>query len=340
MLALRVIPDITNGHIVLPAFEFEECTMSQSYVQKEIISPIIKSGISQGVKLLFKTDIFMASTGNKSSNFAKSGNKIDIQSMGSTVLFSTGEAALNVASKLLHFVSFDSGGGINRVNTTAKQAFTGGIDSFKNNIVDGFTGIIMQPIRMAKEHGAIGAFLGIGKGLIGVVTKPIAGIVDVGLGSFSAARKFFSGQDEDVIPPVRLPRAMPMIDVEEAFKDIHIDNIEKFKDFMDGAQFAFQIYRNGLYEERIEMFVMDLKSKNWFALTQRYLFVVNNELDVVESIELKDVKGLKRDGTKAKIVANAVIKDKEIEIEFTSMNEANSFLDLARYKSMSLSIGE
>ena len=40
------------------------------------------------------------------------------------------------------------------------------------------TGIYEKPIEGASKDGAVGFMTGLGKGLLGVVTKPTAGIVD------------------------------------------------------------------------------------------------------------------------------------------------------------------
>lgn len=337
-LALRVIPDITNGHIVLPAFEFTDCTLNNSYIQKEIISPMIKSGISQGFKLLFKTDIFSSSTGNKRYYYSKSINVINLENIGSSLVFSAGEAALNVTSKLLHFVSFDAGGGINRVNITSKDTFKNGMHSLKDGFVDGFTGIVMQPIQMSQTHGALGAILGIGKGLIGVVTKPISGIVDASLGTFSAARKFFSGQDDDVIPPIRLPHALPMINLMELYPNISDEkSLIQFQDFLDGAQFAFQIYRDNFFNETIELFVHDKISNNWIGITQRFLFYITNDLDISFYCKLQKICSCSVDENDLVLKVKKGIFNKTFEIKLETQNEATKFYFLANYRSKTFS---
>jgi hypothetical protein len=45
-------------------------------------------------------------------------------------------------------------------------------------LFDGITGIVMDPIRGAEKEGVQGFFKGVGKGLIGVVCKPVAGAID------------------------------------------------------------------------------------------------------------------------------------------------------------------
>jgi hypothetical protein len=53
----------------------------------------------------------------------------------------------------------------------------------------------MDQINMGKERGAIGAFVFIGKGMTGLVTKPVRGILDGGAGPMVALRKVVNGED-------------------------------------------------------------------------------------------------------------------------------------------------
>ena len=43
----------------------------------------------------------------------------------------------------------------------------------------GVKGLVMQPIKGAKEDGALGFFKGVGRGVIGIVTKPLTGTFDM-----------------------------------------------------------------------------------------------------------------------------------------------------------------
>lgn len=45
-------------------------------------------------------------------------------------------------------------------------------------VFDGVSGIVTQPYKGAKQNGVSGAAKGLGKGIIGLVSKPIAGTVD------------------------------------------------------------------------------------------------------------------------------------------------------------------
>lgn len=53
-----------------------------------------------------------------------------------------------------------------------------------------------KPITGAKEEGVEGFFKGLGKGTIGLVTRPTAGIVDFAHGTFDSVKRATEVQDE------------------------------------------------------------------------------------------------------------------------------------------------
>jgi hypothetical protein len=57
------------------------------------------------------------------------------------------------------------------------------------NIFGGVTGLVTKPFEGAKEEGLQGLVKGVGKGLLGVITKPTGGIVDFTSQSFEELRK-------------------------------------------------------------------------------------------------------------------------------------------------------
>ncbi|XP_011630655.2 LOW QUALITY PROTEIN: vacuolar protein sorting-associated protein 13 [Pogonomyrmex barbatus] len=71
-------------------------------------------------------------------------------------------------------------------------------------VVDGVTGVVMKPLSGAKEEGVEGFFKGFGKGVIGLVTRPTAGVVDFASGSFGAVRRATELNEE--AKRVRSPR--------------------------------------------------------------------------------------------------------------------------------------
>ncbi|CAL1544729.1 unnamed protein product [Lymnaea stagnalis] len=69
----------------------------------------------------------------------------------------------------------------------------------------GLSGVILDPIKGAHEDGVEGFFKGVGKGLLGLLTKPTGGIVDMVSMAFDGLRR--SAEIEGgVVARVRLPR--------------------------------------------------------------------------------------------------------------------------------------
>lgn len=56
-------------------------------------------------------------------------------------------------------------------------------------VVDGVTGVVTKPISGAQAEGLGGFFKGLGKGAVGLVARPTAGIADFASGSLDAVRR-------------------------------------------------------------------------------------------------------------------------------------------------------
>jgi vacuolar protein sorting-associated protein 13A/C len=56
-------------------------------------------------------------------------------------------------------------------------------------VYSGFTGIVEKPVEGAKEAGVLGFVGGIGKGVLGAITKPTGGIIDFTSQSLEEIRK-------------------------------------------------------------------------------------------------------------------------------------------------------
>lgn len=54
---------------------------------------------------------------------------------------------------------------------------------------DGVTGVFTKPIEGARDQGVEGFFKGLGKGAVGLVARPTAGVVDFASGSLDAVKR-------------------------------------------------------------------------------------------------------------------------------------------------------
>lgn len=70
--------------------------------------------------------------------------------------------------------------------------------------MEGVTGVFTKPISGAKEQGVGGFFKGLGKGAIGLVARPTAGLVDFTSDTFDAVRRVTTGGEE--VNRIRPPR--------------------------------------------------------------------------------------------------------------------------------------
>lgn len=71
-------------------------------------------------------------------------------------------------------------------------------------VFDGVTGVFTKPISGAKADGVEGFFKGLGRGAVGLVARPTAGIVDFASGSFDAVKR--AAEMSEDVNRLRAPR--------------------------------------------------------------------------------------------------------------------------------------
>ena len=86
----------------------------------------------------------------------------------------------------------------------AGEGIAQGVRQLGRGFLNGFTGIITSPFQGAQKEGALGLFKGIGKGVLGIVAKPAAGIVDMTTKMIEGVRN--STTNTDTPTRVRSPR--------------------------------------------------------------------------------------------------------------------------------------
>jgi vacuolar protein sorting-associated protein 13A/C len=94
----------------------------------------------------------------------------------------------------------------NRPEHVVDGVASGAVSLFKG-VTSGVSGIIEQPFKGAQESGVGGFFAGLGKGLVGAVTKPVVGIVDMATNITDGIKG--STNNDKVLQRQRLPRFIP-----------------------------------------------------------------------------------------------------------------------------------
>ncbi|KZT30580.1 vacuolar protein sorting-associated protein 13 [Neolentinus lepideus HHB14362 ss-1] len=86
---------------------------------------------------------------------------------------------------------------------------TAGAEALANSVASGVEGVVMKPIEGAESGGAVGFFKGVGKGLVGAVTKPVIGVFDLASNVSEGIRNTTTVFDNPERDRVRLPRHIP-----------------------------------------------------------------------------------------------------------------------------------
>ncbi|XP_022090239.1 vacuolar protein sorting-associated protein 13D-like isoform X2 [Acanthaster planci] len=81
-----------------------------------------------------------------------------------------------------------------------------GVKGFTFGVVGGLTSIFTQTYQGMTEDGVEGLMKGLGKGVIGTVAKPVAGVMDLASGTMAALRSSTSGESHLMPNKVRLTR--------------------------------------------------------------------------------------------------------------------------------------
>lgn len=91
----------------------------------------------------------------------------------------------------------------------ALYGVTQGATSLASSLVDGVTGLGRKPLEGAEREGALGFLKGIGKGFVGLATKPAIGIFDLASNVTEGIRNTTTVFDAEGLERVRLTRFIP-----------------------------------------------------------------------------------------------------------------------------------
>ncbi|KAJ8084002.1 Vacuolar protein sorting-associated protein 13 [Marasmius tenuissimus] len=86
---------------------------------------------------------------------------------------------------------------------------TAGGEAFASSVASAMEGVLMKPIEGAESEGAVGFFKGMGKGIVGAVTKPVVGVFDLASNVSEGIRNTTTVFDNPDRDRVRLPRLVP-----------------------------------------------------------------------------------------------------------------------------------
>lgn len=122
---------------------------------------------------------------------------------------------------------------------------TAGGEALANSVASAMEGVVMKPIEGAESEGALGFFKGMGKGIVGAVTKPVVGVFDLASNVSEGIRNTTTVFDNPEKDRARLPRHIPADGVLRAYSAREATGQYWLKDLENG------MFRNESYVAHI-----------------------------------------------------------------------------------------
>ena len=85
---------------------------------------------------------------------------------------------------------------LNRKQKGFRGGIISGFSNFGSSVLHGVTGVVMNPIKEAKKDGVKGFAKGVGKGVVGLVAKPITGVADLVTSTVQGIGEAFENEKE------------------------------------------------------------------------------------------------------------------------------------------------
>ncbi|KAJ3842350.1 vacuolar protein sorting-associated protein 13 [Lentinula raphanica] len=122
---------------------------------------------------------------------------------------------------------------------------TAGGEALASSVASAMEGVLMKPLEGAESEGAVGFFKGMGKGIVGAVTKPVVGVFDLASNVSEGIRNTTTVFDSPDRDRVRLPRLVPHDQVLKPYSAREAMGQYWMRDLNNGA------YRGELYVAHI-----------------------------------------------------------------------------------------
>ncbi|CAH0407407.1 unnamed protein product [Chilo suppressalis] len=107
-------------------------------------------------------------------------------------------------------------------------------------VVDGITGVFTKPISGARDEGVEGFFKGLGKGAVGLVARPTAGVVDFASGSLDAVKRAADLSEE--VTKRRAARYLPADSGVKPYSRLQAEGYKMLSELEKGKLVSTDIY--------------------------------------------------------------------------------------------------
>lgn len=175
----------------------------------------------------------------------------------------------------------------------ALYGITSGGNAFASSLASGIGGLARHPLQGAEKEGAIGFVKGVGKGFLGLATKPAIGAFDLASNMAEGVRNTTTVFDQEGLDRVRLTRFTGRDGI-----------IRPYNQREALGQFWLKTLDNGKYFHEEYIAHLELSNKELLVmLTYQYILMVRTKkLQTEWEVKLGDVKSIVKERTGLSIV--------------------------------------
>ncbi|KAL7624686.1 Vacuolar protein sorting-associated protein 13 [Parahypoxylon ruwenzoriense] len=170
---------------------------------------------------------------------------------------------------------------------------TAGANSFFTSVASGIGGVARKPLEGAEQEGAVGFLKGVGKGFIGLATKPAVGVFDLASNVSEGIRNTTTVFDGSELDRVRLTRFVPADGIVRPYNQREALGQSWLKQ-VDNGKYFNEDYIAHLELPREDMVVM--------VTFSRILLIRSRRLTTEWDVPLKDVQTISKERTGLSIV--------------------------------------
>ncbi|KAI1151480.1 hypothetical protein F4825DRAFT_422633 [Nemania diffusa] len=185
---------------------------------------------------------------------------------------------------------------ITRARNRPKHALfgvTAGANSFFTSVASGIGGVARKPLEGAEQEGAVGFLKGVGKGFIGLATKPAVGIFDLASNVSEGIRNTTTVFDGSELDRVRIARFVPADGIVRPYNQREALGQSWLKQ-VDNGKYFNEDYIAHIQLPREDMVVMVTYS--------RILLIRSRRLSTEWDVPLQDVQTIAKERTGLSII--------------------------------------
>ncbi|KAI1733917.1 hypothetical protein F4680DRAFT_368242 [Xylaria scruposa] len=185
---------------------------------------------------------------------------------------------------------------ITRARNRPKHALfgvTAGANSFFTSVASGIGGVARKPLEGAEQEGAVGFLKGVGKGFIGLATKPAVGVFDLASNVSEGIRNTTTVFDGSELDRVRITRFVPADGIIRPYNQREALGQSWLKQ-VDNGKYFNEDYIAHIELPREDMVVMVTYS--------RILLIRSRRLSTEWDVPLQDVQTIAKERTGLSII--------------------------------------